>query len=424
MAERRVDSSALDLTLTVSRIKLQIGNGGIRGDRPPRTPASRKDPVTNSLPPERDLDASEAPTEVPDSSRPLLRRDLRRSVSADSQSHRPANTVRAAAAPETTPETDPAAASAADPEPASSATPTSPTPETDQAAPDAAPPRAQAQAQAQAPHTPRTWDPRLRPRHMAPKSTPKTAPTSRGEARRQKRQWAKTKALGATLAIGVMITGAALPALNPAGGPAAAASSSVSTLADGTAQSYTAKSEIRAVIDPRGNFSATTPEEIKETRSRAAAAAVAAGMPLSSAMDIPLAGRIVMPMADGTYSFTDGFGASRPGRSHLGQDFAAPVGTPINAAMKGCVSRSTESYQGYGVTIQIESIVDGQAVSTVYSHMTYGSRAVEVGDCVDEGQYIGDVGSTGYVFGSCLHFEVHINTAPVDPLPWLKKNVS
>lgn len=259
---------------------------------------------------------------------------------------------------------------------------------------------------------------------MAPKSTPKTAPTSRGEARRQKRQWAKAKALGATLAIGVMITGAALPALNPAGGPAAAASSSVSTLADGTAQSYTAKSEIRAVIDPRGNFSATTPEEIKETRSRAAAAAVAAGMPLSSAMDIPLAGRIVMPMADGTYSFTDGFGASRPGRSHLGQDFAAPVGTPINAAMKGCVSRSTESYQGYGVTIQIESIVDGQAVSTVYSHMTYGSRAVEVGDCVDEGQYIGDVGSTGYVFGSCLHFEVHINTAPVDPLPWLKKNVS
>ncbi|MGO4488700.1 M23 family metallopeptidase [Microbacterium sp. 2RAF4] len=267
---------------------------------------------------------------------------------------------------------------------------------------------------------PRSWDPRLRPRHMAPRavSTPQT------RVRREKRTWAKSKALGATLAIGVLITGAALPALNPTSGPAAAASAPVSTLADGMSQSYTSKNEIRAEIAPRGNFSATTPEEIKETRSRAAAAAIAAGMPLGSALDIPLAGRIVMPMADGTYSFTDGFGASRPGRSHLGQDFAAPVGTPINAAMKGCVSRSTESYQGYGVTIQIESIVDGQAVSTVYSHMTYGSRAVEVGDCVDEGQYIGDVGSTGYVFGSCLHFEVHINTVAVDPLPWLKKNVS
>ncbi|MBE7953173.1 M23 family metallopeptidase [Microbacterium oxydans] len=253
---------------------------------------------------------------------------------------------------------------------------------------------------------------------------PRAASTPQTRVRREKRTWAKSKALGATLAIGVLITGAALPALNPTSGPAAAASAPVSTLADGMSQSYTSKNEIRAEIAPRGNFSATTPEEIKETRSRAAAAAIAAGMPLGSALDIPLVGRIMMPMADGTYSFTDGFGASRPGRSHLGQDFAAPVGTPINAAMKGCVSRSTESYQGYGVTIQIESIVDGQAVSTVYSHMTYGSRAVEVGDCVDEGQYIGDVGSTGYVFGSCLHFEVHINTVAVDPLPWLKKNVS
>lgn len=42
MAERRVDSSALDLTLTVSRIKLQIGNGGIRGiDRRARQPPGR-----------------------------------------------------------------------------------------------------------------------------------------------------------------------------------------------------------------------------------------------------------------------------------------------------------------------------------------------------------------------------------------------
>jgi len=147
-------------------------------------------------------------------------------------------------------------------------------------------------------------------------------------------------------------------------------------------------------------------------------------MPLNSAVTIPLADNVVMPMADGSYSFTDGFGASRPGRSHLGQDFAASIGSPINAVMKGCVSRSTESYQGYGVTIQIESVIDGESVSTVYSHMNYGTRAVEVGDCVEEGQYIGDVGATGYVFGSCLHFEVHIDSVPVDPMPWLEKHVS
>jgi len=220
-----------------------------------------------------------------------------------------------------------------------------------------------------------------------------------------------------------MIVGVALPALNPDASPVAALTVAASA-DDTTAQSYSSTDEIRAEVAPRGSFSATTPEEIEETRSRAISAAVAAGMPLGSAVEIPIADGAVMPMADGSYSFTDGFGASRPGRSHLGQDFAAPVGSPINAAMKGCVSRSTESYQGYGVTIQIESIVDGESVSTVYSHMNYGTRAVEVGDCVEAGQYIGDVGATGYVFGSCLHFEVHVDNVAIDPMPWMQNHLS
>lgn len=255
-------------------------------------------------------------------------------------------------------------------------------------------------------------------------TAPPTGSPSRTPRRAARKPWAKTKALGATLAVGGMITGFALPALNPSADPVAATTVSAAAAADLTAQSYSSTDEIRAEIAPRGSFSATTPEEIEQTRSRAIAAAISAGMPLNSAVDIPIADQVLMPMDGGTYSFTDGFGASRPGRSHLGQDFAAPVGAPIRAAMDGCVSRSTESYQGYGVTIQIESIVDGQSVSTVYSHMNYGTRAVEVGDCVEAGQYIGDVGSTGYVFGSCLHFEVHIDNEPIDPRPWLAAHVS
>lgn len=338
---------------------------------------SRKDPATNSLPPERARNASDAPVENPASPRPLLRRDLRRSATAEPQPPRTASIPEAATTPRVQAE---------------------PQPEPQPAEPQPQPQRGRAS----------------RPRVRLPRTPSRAA--------QPRRPWAKAKALGATFAVGALITGAALPAIEPA--VAQDDTARVAVSADGIAQSYTANDGIRVDIAPRGSFSATTPEEIKQTRSRAAAAAVAAGMPLGSAIDIPVADRIVMPMADGSYSFSDGFGASRPGRSHLGQDFAAGVGTPINAAMKGCVSRSTESYQGYGVTIQIESIVDGQAVSTVYSHMTYGSRAVEVGDCVEAGQYIGDVGSTGYVFGSCLHFEVHINTVPVDPMPWLQKNVS
>jgi len=221
-----------------------------------------------------------------------------------------------------------------------------------------------------------------------------------------------------------MVIGVAVPLLSSSVTPVAAHTVSALAAAEGDTQSYSATDEIRAQIAPRGNFSATTPEEIEETRSQAVAAALSAGMPFGSAVDIPIADRVVMPMASGTYTYTSGFGAARPGRSHLGQDFAASVGTPINAAMTGCVSRSTESYQGYGVTIQIESIIDGEAVSTVYSHMNYGTRAVQVGDCVEEGQYLGDVGSTGYVFGSCLHFEVHRSGVAVDPMPWLESHVS
>lgn len=222
-----------------------------------------------------------------------------------------------------------------------------------------------------------------------------------------------------------MVAAVALPALSPGADPVSATTGvSLTTAGEASAQSFTSTDEIRAEISPRGSFSATTPEEIERTRSQAVAAAVSAGMPLGSAVDIPIADEALMPMDDGTYSFTDGFGASRPGRSHLGQDFAAPVGSPIHASMDGCVSRSTESYQGYGVTIQIESIIDGESVSTVYSHMNYGTRAVEVGECVTAGQYIGDVGSTGYVFGSCLHFEVHIDNVAVDPMPWLSEHVS
>ncbi|MGV2983529.1 M23 family metallopeptidase [Microbacterium sp. AGC85] len=230
--------------------------------------------------------------------------------------------------------------------------------------------------------------------------------------------------MGSVLAVGALITGIALPSLSPNAEPVAATTAAGTAAAiAGDAQTYSSTDEIRAEIAPRGNFSATTPTEIDETRSRAVAAALAAGMPLGSAVEIPVADHVVMPMAAGSYSFTDGFGASRPGRSHMGQDFAAPVGAPINAAMDGCVSRSTESFEGYGVTIQIESVIDGEAVSTVYSHMNYGTRAVQVGDCVTAGQYIGDVGSTGYVFGSCLHFEVHISNVPVDPMPWLTARV-
>ena len=42
---------------------------------------------------------------------------------------------------------------------------------------------------------------------------------------------------------------------------------------------------------------------------------------------------------------------------------------------------------------------------------------------VTAGQYLGEVGNTGWVSGSCLHFEVLINNTEIDPLAWLQANV-
>ena len=93
-----------------------------------------------------------------------------------------------------------------------------------------------------------------------------------------------------------------------------------------------------------------------------------------------------------------------------------PAGTPIYAAAAGVVRVSQESFGGYGVCVSIDHVIDGQQVSTLYGHMTYGTRLVASGQTVVAGQMIGRVGSTGSSTANHLHFEVHINGSVVDPL--------
>jgi murein DD-endopeptidase MepM/ murein hydrolase activator NlpD len=107
---------------------------------------------------------------------------------------------------------------------------------------------------------------------------------------------------------------------------------------------------------------------------------------------------------------------------HQGQDLIAPAGTPIYAAAAGVVKVSSESFGGYGVCISIDHIINGQKVSTLYGHMTYGTRMVQAGQRVVAGQMIGRVGSTGSSTAPHLHFEVHINGTVIDPWIWLTKN--
>jgi murein DD-endopeptidase MepM/ murein hydrolase activator NlpD len=112
------------------------------------------------------------------------------------------------------------------------------------------------------------------------------------------------------------------------------------------------------------------------------------------------------------YSYTSAFG-QRWGRAHNGIDLAAPQGTPMYAAHAGTVVLS-RWYQGYGYAVIIDH---GDGVQTLYGHSS--ELLVSEGQEVQAGERIALMGNTGYSFGAHLHFEVHVNDVPQDPLAWL-----
>lgn len=236
--------------------------------------------------------------------------------------------------------------------------------------------------------------------------------------------------------VGGLIATVALPAYGAWRTPAEAAVTLQQVAAD-DAQSLVVASDATSAQLDRGGYTATTPEEIEKKkaeeaaaeRARALAAAAAAARTSSGGaiynmdltMTAPGSGEVRWPVTNFSYSSINLFRPpSRP--NHNGFDMLAPAGTPIFAAASGVVRVSQESYNGYGVAITIDSVVGGQQVSTLYGHMTYGSRQVVSGQTVSAGQLIGAVGSTGSSTANHLHFEVRVNGAYVDPLAWLQAN--
>lgn len=111
-------------------------------------------------------------------------------------------------------------------------------------------------------------------------------------------------------------------------------------------------------------------------------------------------------------TITSGFGM-RWGRMHQGIDIAAPTGHPIRAAKAGTVSTATTA-GGYGNMVIVDH---GGGVATLYAHAS--QLLVTSGERVAQGELIAAVGSTGFSTGPHLHFEVRVNGAPQNPLPYL-----
>jgi LysM repeat protein len=100
--------------------------------------------------------------------------------------------------------------------------------------------------------------------------------------------------------------------------------------------------------------------------------------------------------------------------SHRAIDIGAPYGSPVYAGRTGQVIRSGWARTGYGYTVIIDH---GEGLQSLYSHMK--GEWVRVGDRVERGQLIGEVGSTGHSSGPHVHFEIRVNGQQVDPLDYL-----
>ncbi len=92
------------------------------------------------------------------------------------------------------------------------------------------------------------------------------------------------------------------------------------------------------------------------------------------------------------------FGGSR---FHSGIDLGAPTGTPVVAAYSGTVSIA-DWMGGYGQTVVLQH--QNSTLETLYAHLS--SIFVQPGEVVEQGQVIGEVGSTGNSTGPHLHFEM------------------
>ena len=99
-------------------------------------------------------------------------------------------------------------------------------------------------------------------------------------------------------------------------------------------------------------------------------------------------------------------------RMHTGIDYAAPIGTPVNATGAGRVVFAG-TIRGYGMTIDINH---GGGVITRYAHLSAFTDGIANGARIRAGDRIGSVGATGLVSGPNLHYEVRVDGRPIDPM--------
>lgn len=128
------------------------------------------------------------------------------------------------------------------------------------------------------------------------------------------------------------------------------------------------------------------------------------------------------PLSKYTLSATFGKGGTMWSHKHSGQDFAVPVGTPVDAVSAGTVVKAGPNGGGDGPAY-------GNAIVIKHANNTYSQYAhlskikVKIGQKVSKDTQIALSGNTGNSSGPHLHFE--IRTTPnygsaVNPVSFLR----
>lgn len=249
-------------------------------------------------------------------------------------------------------------------------------------------------------------------RRRAPSRDPSTRPNPTSSARKARRF---RVAILARISVAALLATSVMPAAVI--GPLSA-DAYVTTSSPRDSQSVTV--EAGATLQPLSNdtYAAVSGEELRAAANmRTAATFVNDG---SSPIQWPFP--VGVPLTD-RYGPRD---APCGGCStfHQGLDMTPGEGTPIGVIADGVVVAAEESDSGFGVSAQVEHVVNGRKYVSLYAHMQFGSLEVAEGDTVSVGQKIGEVGNSGQSTGPHLHLEIwEDGNDPVDPYAWLTEMV-
>ncbi|HZV79708.1 MAG TPA: M23 family metallopeptidase [Candidatus Binatus sp.] len=120
---------------------------------------------------------------------------------------------------------------------------------------------------------------------------------------------------------------------------------------------------------------------------------------------------------DGAISSGFGFRTYPDYGFHSGLDIVNYYGAPVLATAAGTII-SAGWDGGFGIKVEIDH---GNGYVTWYAHCS--EALVLPGQFVHKGQQIALLGSTGYATGPHVHYEVHQDGRPINPVPFLSGSV-